>query len=140
MNNFLFFFISIVLSGIEPFLPFGSCLIAWTGVAGVRRKDWFALFALLFAGMIRDVLFVGRLGTASIILLFVWTLSTLASSRFDRTFLVATVTSLVGTIALSLVEEQLIWQAMMMTVTQAWVFLTLWERLSGGGSIRLRSV
>lgn len=138
MNNISLLITSMLFAGIEPFLPTGSIVVAWASVVGIRRNDWMAMFAVFVAGIVRDVVLVGTLGVTSVVAMAVWTLSVIGSSRFDRPFLVAAATTLLGSSVLSLGEKQPIFSGAIGSVLVAVVLLWVWERVSSGGGIKVR--
>lgn len=138
MNNITLLIVSMLLAGIEPFLPTGSIVVAWASVVGIRRNDWMAMFAVFVAGIVRDVVLVGTLGVTSVVAMAVWTLSVIGSSRFDRPFLVIIAATFIGSSVLSFGEKQPILSGAVGSTFIAVVLLRIWERISSGGGIKVR--
>lgn len=138
MNTALFLFFSIAIAGAEPFVPFGSLLISWASVVGIRRQDWFALLMMVLAGVIRDVLLVNKLGVSSAVVVAAWALSRAAISRFDRPVLTAAVVSAIGNMTIALIEQQRPLPAVIAGVLVSSLILGISGKLPPGGKVTLR--
>lgn len=139
MNTLVLIVGSVLFAGIEPFLPVGSLVAAWTATVAVRRADWGGLWAVLIAGLVRDVLLVERLGSSGIVLATVWAVAAASLSHFDRPLLVSVAAAAVGGGLLGLVDGSSRWQAAAVSALLALVIQTSWSRLSDrSGGIQLR--
>lgn len=138
MNTALFLFFSIAIAGAEPFVPFGSLLISWASVVGIRRQDWFALLTMVLAGVIRDVLLVNKLGVSSAIVVATWALSRAAISRFDRPLLIAVVAGAIGNMTIVFLEQQRPLPAVIAGILASFLFLGISGKLYPSGKVTLR--
>lgn len=96
MNNLFIFLLSVFLAGIDPFLPAGSILVAYTAILGMDKKGGWVLFSLIAAGLTRDVLLVQLLGVSSLILAVCWIISAVGMTKVEKPFLISAISSAIG--------------------------------------------
>lgn len=139
MGNGLLLLLSIVVSGLEPFLPIGSMVLGWAAVVGTRKHDAWGMGAVLLAGLVGDVLLVSRLGISSAIALVVWLVASLASSRLDRPLLIAALAVTVGQVGLTALTHAGFINGILVDLSIVFLLNAVWswilERQTG---IRLR--
>lgn len=135
----LILLLTIILASLEPIFS-GSMLLGWSVAVGVMRRDGWGAGTAVLAGILRDVVLVSRLGASSIIFVTAWLVSALASSRFERPFVVTFLVSAAFAIVVGVViEKEANVISIVTAVAVACVTILCWgvllERRSG---IRLR--
>lgn len=141
MNNLFFIIFTMITSGLEPFIGRGSLMIAFAGAAGVKKNDWWGISGMFLAGLIRDVLFVERLGIGPMLLSLVWAIAAMCATRFDRPILIAVLSALFGSFVLSIMSGALDWPGMLATGLYSMIISAMWMWLGGrSGDIRLRNI
>lgn len=139
MAVFILLLITIILSGLEPFVPWGSLVVALAAVLGVKRQTGDGLIAAILAGIIRDVLLVAGLGITSSVLAGVWALGAIGMIRINRPQVVVMPVAALGAIILAFISgrdrtsEALASAVMALGLFWGWSLLT-----TGGSKIQLR--
>lgn len=144
MNNIILAFITMLISGIEPFLGHFSADVAWAAVLGVKKQSVSGAALVFLLGLTRDVLLVNRLGQSPIILMIVWAAAAAISSRFSsRNLFPVAVPVLAGYSAITFLETGkfngwgiLITEAVSLLVIWIW---TLKDSRESGIKVRLSS-
>lgn len=126
MNNIILAFITLLISGTEPFLGFLSADIAWAAALGVKKQSVSGAALVFLLGLTRDVLLINRLGQSSIILMVVWSAVVVISSKLSsRNLLPVVFPVLAGYSALALLETGK-FNGRGILITEAVSFLIIW--------------
>lgn len=104
MNNIILAVLTLIISGLEPFLGHFSADVAWSAVLGVKKPTVSGAVMVFLLGLTRDVLLINRLGQSSIILMVVWSAAAIISSKFSRNIFPVVFPVLVGYSTITLLE------------------------------------
>jgi hypothetical protein len=105
MNNIFLIFLTLIISGMEPFLGSLSLALVWAAVLGIKKHDIPGALLVFYSGLIRDVLLVNRLGQSSIIFLIIWAAAVVIGSKLSKNLFSVTAPVLGGSLILSLIES-----------------------------------
>jgi len=143
MNNIFLLALTFIISGAEPFLGSFSLAAIWAAALGVKKQDIPGALLTFILGLVRDILLINRLGQSSIILLAVWTLAGIISSKLSKNLFSVAVPAFGGYLILSLVEIGTInvW-GMLITVIISILIVGIWtlkDSRESGIKVRLSS-
>lgn len=89
MRTLAFLFSGIFIAGLEPFVPVGSAVFAFSAAVGVRRRDWRGMAAVFLAGVGRDVALVLPLGESAFAAVVIFSVCGIIVGRINRPAAVA---------------------------------------------------
>ena len=78
--------------------------VVWAAVLGVKKQNVQGALLVFFLGLIRDVLLVNRLGQSSIVLLGVWAVAVIITSKLSKNLFPEVIPALAGYLILSVSE------------------------------------
>lgn len=120
----------LLISGLEPFWPAGSPIIALSAVLGTRYPSSLGVFTAVLIGLTRDVLTVNRLGISSLITVFAWFIAALGASRLGRPQAVsgaAAGLAALSAIVLATAGGPFFYQYILATAVLAGIFGAIWN-------------
>lgn len=141
MKHLTLFLIGFLISGLEPFWPLGSPVIALAAVLGTKYPNSTGIFAAVFIGLARDVLLVNRLGASSLIAAFAWLIAAFAAARLGRPLAVSTITAAVFSVPAGFFPGSFSYQYILATAILSGVFSFVWNVISDrDDKIRVRKI
>lgn len=78
--------------------------VVWSAVLGVKKQNITGAVLVFILGLVRDVLLVNRLGQSSVVLLAVWSLAVIITSKLTKNLFSAVIPALTGYLIFSLLE------------------------------------
>lgn len=131
--------ITLLFSSLEPFLPWGSVLLAWSVALGAMKPGWGGLALVLLAGILRDVVRASALGISSAVFVVIWGLAALVHTRLDRPLLAAFLSGVIGSIGLGVVDGHITTGTFLINLLAIVIMVKVWETLlSRHAGIKLR--
>ncbi len=125
-----FALITFFFASLEPFLPWGSVLLAWSVALGTMKSGWGSLLLVLLAGVLRDVVRASTLGIGSAVFVVAWALAAFVHTRLHRPLFAAFVSALIGSIALGLVEGRMSTATFIVNLLAVSAMVRTWETLA----------
>lgn len=125
--------ISLLVSGLEPFWPLGSPVLALAAVLGTRYPNSLGIISVILVGLIRDILMVNRLGTSSLIAAFAWAAAAIGAARLGRPQAVSVIAAALAAlpaIALATAGGPFSYQFILATAVLAGIFSAIWNFIS----------
>ncbi len=122
--------ISLIISGLEPFWPLGSPIIALSAVLGTKYPNSRGIIAAILIGLVRDVLLVNRLGVSSAVAVLAWLLASLATTRLGRPLIISVSAAAVAAIPAGFFPGPASYQFIFSTATLAGIFSAVWNFIS----------
>lgn len=130
MKSFGIVLISLIISGLEPFSPLGSPILALAAVLGTRYPNSTGIFTVVLIGLVRDALLVNRLGVSSLIAASAWVVAALGAARLGRPQVVSIVAAAVFSAAAGFFPGPFSYQFILATAALAGVFSAVWNFIS----------
>lgn len=122
--------ISLIISGLEPFWPLGSPIIALSAVLGTKYPNSRGIIAVILIGLARDVLLVNKLGVSSALAALAWLLAGLGTARLGRPLAISIVAAVAAATPAGFFPGPASYQFILATAALAGVFSTVWNFIS----------
>jgi len=120
-------FVSLIISGLEPFWPLGSPIIALSAVLGTKYPNSRGIITVVLIGLVRDVLLVNRLGISSAIVALAWLLASLGTVRLGRPLAISVVAAAVAAAPAGFFPGPVSYQFILATAALAGIFSAVWN-------------
>lgn len=132
MKSVSIILISLIISGLEPFSPLGSPVIALAAVLGTRYPNSLGVISVILIGLIRDILMANRLGISSLIAAFAWAAAALGAARLGRPLVVSTVAAALAALPAQAQAKAgpFSYQFILATAILAGIFSAVWNFIS----------
>lgn len=121
------------ISGLEPFWPLGSPILALAAVLGTKYPNSRGIIIVVLIGLVRDALLVNRLGVSPLIGVFAWFIAALTTARLGRPSAAAVVSAAIAAlpaITLAAADGPFSYQYILATAALAGVFSLIWNFIS----------
>lgn len=122
--------ISLIVSGLEPFWPLGSPVIALAAVLGSKYPNSTGIFAAVFIGLARDALLINRLGGSSLIAAFAWFIVAFAAARLGRPLAASVIAAAITAAPAAFFPGPASYQFILATALLSGIFSAVWNFIS----------
>lgn len=130
MKHLSLIFISLIISGLEPFSPVGSPALALAAVIGTKYPNSLGIISVILIGLVRDALLVNRLGTSSLIAASSWFVAAFAASRLGRPLAVSVTSAAIFSVPAGFFPRPLSYQFILATAILAGIISAIWSFIS----------